>query len=126
MKDFRDRVPTKPNRYRIIPEDGGIESYVTIERADDPIVEGTPLNREALLNVQGYRSASTSINKSGNVTTVTITYPDKSSQVIKITEASSTRTTVLNTFTSVDGLQTIKQIIITSSGSTTNIEEVML
>lgn len=126
MKDFRDRVPTKPNRYRIIPEDGGIESYVTIERADGPIVEGTPLNREALLNVQGYRSASTSINKSGNVTTVTITYPDKSSQVIKITEASSTRTTVLNTFTSVDGLQTIKQIIITSSGSTTNIEEVML
>ncbi|WP_352400153.1 hypothetical protein [Anaerotignum sp.] len=126
MKDFRDRVPTKPNRYRVIPEDGGIESYVTIERADAPIVEGTPLNREALLNVQGYRSASTSINKSGNVTTVTITYPDKSSQVIKITEASSTRTTVLNTFTSVDGLQTIKQIIITSSGSTTNIEEVML
>lgn len=47
---FVDRKPTRPNRYKITPENGEAY-YVTIERADEPIVEGTALNAEALNNL---------------------------------------------------------------------------
>ncbi len=39
-----DRVPTYPNRIRITKSDGTSE-YVTWERADEPVVEGTPINK---------------------------------------------------------------------------------
>lgn len=45
---FIDRKPTRPNRYKITPENGGNPYYVTIERADEPTVEGTPLNAASL------------------------------------------------------------------------------
>lgn len=44
---FVDRVAAKPNRFRVIPENGE-PYYVTMERADEPIVEGTALNAEIL------------------------------------------------------------------------------
>lgn len=40
---WQDRVPTYANRYKITRSDGTTE-YVTLERADEPSVEGTPLN----------------------------------------------------------------------------------
>lgn len=43
---FEDRQSTRPGRYKIIPETGE-PYYVTMERADEPIVMGTPLNAEA-------------------------------------------------------------------------------
>lgn len=47
MAVFVDRKATKPNRYKLTTESG--ESYyVILERADEPIVEGTPLNAESL------------------------------------------------------------------------------
>ena len=45
---FVDRKPTRPNRYKVTPENGGTPYYVTIERADDPTVEGTPINAATL------------------------------------------------------------------------------
>ena len=44
---FEDRRAAKPNRYRVIPENGEAY-YVTLERADDPVVDGTALNAEIL------------------------------------------------------------------------------
>ena len=41
--EFSDRVPQKPGRVKITPENGAAY-YATMERADEPIVEGTPLN----------------------------------------------------------------------------------
>ena len=41
--EFRDRVPQKPGRVKITPENG-TAYYATMERADEPVVEGTPLN----------------------------------------------------------------------------------
>lgn len=44
---FVDRKPTRPNRYKVTRENG--ETYfVILERADDPIEEGTPLNATTL------------------------------------------------------------------------------
>lgn len=45
---FKDRQAAQPNRYKVTPDDGSSPYYVTMERADYPIVEGTPLNAENL------------------------------------------------------------------------------
>ena len=41
--NWLDRVPTYPGRWKITKSNGSIE-YVTMERADEPTVAGTPLN----------------------------------------------------------------------------------
>ena len=40
---FTDRQPKYPNRYKITNANGESQ-FVTLERADEPTVEGTPLN----------------------------------------------------------------------------------
>lgn len=45
---FIDRKPTRPNRYKLTPEGGGDVLYCTLERADEPTVEGTPINAVTL------------------------------------------------------------------------------
>ena len=40
---FTDRVPQKPGRVKITPENG-TAYYATMERADEALIEGTPLN----------------------------------------------------------------------------------
>lgn len=40
---WQDRVPTYPNRYKITKSNGSTE-LVTLERADEPTVVGTPIN----------------------------------------------------------------------------------
>lgn len=47
MGVFVDRKAAKPNRYKVTLENGET-FYAVLERADEPIVEGTPLNAEAL------------------------------------------------------------------------------
>ena len=44
MIEVKDRIPRKPNRIRITPENG-TPFYATWERADEPIEEGTPVNK---------------------------------------------------------------------------------
>ena len=41
--EFKDRVPQKPGRVKITPENG-TAYFATMERADEPIQIGTPLN----------------------------------------------------------------------------------
>lgn len=45
VEKFVDRQSAYPNRYKITRADGTVE-YVTLERADEPTVAGTPLNAE--------------------------------------------------------------------------------
>lgn len=42
--NFKDRVPTTPGRVTLTPVPGSINTY-TMERADNPTEEGTPLNK---------------------------------------------------------------------------------
>ena len=42
---FVDRESAYPNRYRVIPETGS-PYYIVLERADEPVTPGTPLNAE--------------------------------------------------------------------------------
>lgn len=43
--EFVDRVSAYPNRYLMTTEDGSAR-YVVLERADEPVTVGTPLNAE--------------------------------------------------------------------------------
>lgn len=46
---MKDRLPVNPGRVRIVPENGSAAFYATMERADNPTQEGTPLNKNSLL-----------------------------------------------------------------------------
>jgi hypothetical protein len=44
---FEDRQPKYPNRYKLTKANGESQ-FVILERADEPTVEGTPLNADTL------------------------------------------------------------------------------
>lgn len=67
MKDFVDRLPTEVGRRKITHADGTSE-YVTVEMADEPSVEGTPLNRAAFMSLQGFEAKTTVFNSDGSIT----------------------------------------------------------
>lgn len=47
---MKDRIPTKPGRVLLTPEDGSAPFYATLTRADEPTQEGTPLKKANLLS----------------------------------------------------------------------------
>ena len=47
---MQDRVPTKPGRVLVTPENGAAPYYAVMTRADEPTQEGTPLNKATLLS----------------------------------------------------------------------------
>lgn len=115
MKDFVDRQPTKAGRRKLTYEDGTSE-FVTVEMADEPTVEGTALNREAFMNLQGFASEDTVISEVGNVTTVTVNHADGGKTVTTITVESDTLTRVVATYTGPSGLVNVKETTIDTSG----------
>lgn len=115
MKDFLDRQPTKVGRRKITYEDGSSE-FVTVEMADEPTAEGTPLNREAFMNLQGFGSENTTISENGNVTTVSVSHEDGGNTVTTISVESDTLTRVVSTYTGSSGLVNVKETVIDTSG----------
>ena len=67
MRDFQDRLAEQSNRYKIAEEGGSIK-YATIERADNPTREGTVLNREVFMALQGFQETTTMFNEDGSIT----------------------------------------------------------
>lgn len=69
MIEFLDRVPDvgKQNKKKITYEDGR-EETVTIVAADDAIETGTPINRNALMAIQGFVAKTTVFNEDGSIT----------------------------------------------------------
>lgn len=51
--EFEDRVSTHPNRYKMTDENDNV-SMVYLERADEPVVPGTPLNAETFNSLYLY------------------------------------------------------------------------
>lgn len=50
--EFKDRVAENPNRIKLTYEDGGASVYANVELADNPIEEGTPLNKNTFDKLQ--------------------------------------------------------------------------
>ena len=84
MKEFIDRVSSGK---KIIRYENGTTQTVTIENAEDAIVEGTPINRDNLMALQDYQnetvvfSGNTIVKTNGENETETITFTDN--QIIK-------------------------------------------
>ncbi len=108
MKNFLDRVPVNPNRYKVTDEGGNV-SYATIERADNPTVPGTTLNREAFMALQGMEASETVFNADGSISetystgTLVTSFPSNGD--------------VVYTFTADDGQVITKTIIFKADGS---------
>lgn len=109
MKDFLDRTPTIPGRRKITHTDGTSE-LVTVEMADEPTENGTPLNREAFMALQGFEQKQTVFNADGSIT--------------ETNELGETKVTTFNSdgsisevFTNKDGLQIGKKTLFNSDGS---------
>ena len=115
MKDFLDRQPTKAGRRKLTFDDGEVK-YVTVEMGDEPTVDGTPLNREAFMDMQGFSTEDTTISENGNVTTVSVTHSDGGTTVTTITVESETFTRVVSTYTGPTGYVNVKETTIDTSG----------
>lgn len=50
MAVLEDRVPGKPGRVLVTPEDGGGAFYATLELADEPVVAGNKVNRQNVMD----------------------------------------------------------------------------
>jgi hypothetical protein len=75
---FVDRRPTQPNRYKITQENGA-EYYATLERADEPVEVGTPLNAKNLndmLDKTGDTMTGSLNMAGGSYPTIYFTPPD--------------------------------------------------
>ena len=65
MKDFIDRVYSGK---KIIKYENGTTETVTIENAEDATVEGTPINRESMMAIQGFETVTIKFNEDGSIT----------------------------------------------------------
>lgn len=61
MIEVKDRMPRKPNRILLTPENG-TPFYATWERADEPIEEGTPVNKLLFDSIDEGGTAFTPLN----------------------------------------------------------------
>ena len=115
MKDFVDRQPIKVGRRKLIFDDGEVK-YATVEMADEPTVEGTSLNREAFMDLQGFGYNHTVFNEDGSITE---TNENGDTLVTTFSEDGS----IVETFTGASGSVITKATIFNEDGS---ISEVMV
>jgi hypothetical protein len=89
---FTDRESTYPNRY-LITRDNGSTEFVVLERADEPVVPGTPLNAETfnalseeLAKVVSTQATVTAISivRAGSVVTMTNTLDNNTTEVLEV------------------------------------------
>ena len=62
MIEVKDRIPSKPNRIKIVPEGGGTPYFAVWERADQPIQEGTPINKYLFDSIDEWNLSHTSLD----------------------------------------------------------------
>ena len=105
--DVKDRLAENPGRVTMVPVPGKANTYDQA-RADDPMVEGTRMNRELFMKMQGFEPTTTTLDGD------------------EITEVGTTGTlkTVLNsdgsvteTFIGLDGAAIRKTTVINPDGS---------
>lgn len=95
MIDFIDHVSSGK---KIIKYENGTTETVTIENAEDATVEGTPINRENMMAMQGFENQDVSIVESGNTTTITETNNDNHTLTTIVTKNADGSTTIVETF----------------------------
>lgn len=113
MIDFIDRVSSGK---KIIKYENGTTETVTIENAEDATVEGTPINRENMMAVQGFENNNVDIieNEDGSYT-ITEINNDNHTLTANITENEDGSITITETFS---GEKTITKTTTINADST--------
>lgn len=92
-KEFLDRVPLNPGRITLVPVDG-MENTFDMKRADNPSVEGTPMNKAAFDSIIKSRLTGrfyTPIVQSEEISNITInTNPIPTSGWLNVSKTSAT------------------------------------
>ena len=114
MIDFLDRQPTQLGRRLIVHADG-TQEYVTISMADNPDVEGTPLNRAVLMALQGFEGSTTTFNADGSIT-------ETNGSGDRLTTIFNANGSITERFTNANGLSIAKTTTFNNDGT---IREVM-
>lgn len=111
MKYVKDRIPGegKANRFKLTKETDGLSEYIVLERADEAVEEGTDVDREMLMNIQGFYASSvsfevgkvTEINADGDV--LETTFPEGAIALDTFTQKSTGQTISVLTKTDENG-----------------------
>ena len=94
--DFIDRVSSGK---KIIKYENGTTETVTIENAEDATVEGTPINRENIMAIQGFENNNVDIveNEDGSYT-ITEVNNDNHTLTVNTVENEDGSNTITETF----------------------------
>lgn len=65
--DVIDRAPANAGRVILAPVSGQDNTY-DMMRADNPSIEGTPINRDLFMQLQGFVAGTTVFNSDGSIT----------------------------------------------------------
>ena len=102
--DVIDRAPANAGRVILAPVSGQENTY-DMMRADNPSIEGTPINRDLFMQLQGFVAGTTVFNSDGSITEtgpsgtkvtvfstnkVTETFTGKSGKVVVMTTTFNT------------------------------------
>lgn len=118
MKFVTDRVPSEgmANKFKITKTDGTSET-VTLERADEAVEEGTDVDRELLMNIQGFYASNVVFNSDGSIVetnadgdTMTTTFPDGAIALDTFTQTSTGQTISVKTSEDING-NIIKELV---------------
>lgn len=85
MIDVKDRVPTRPNRIKLTDESTGVVKYYVWERADEPTVAGTPINKalfDSMLPVVSVISLASTAWSVNNDQTLTVAGYDTNKKIL--------------------------------------------
>ena len=67
MVEITDRVSKNVNQFTIIKSDGSSENVILVSN-EVPIIEGTPINRDTLMAIQGFIGITTVFEDDGSIT----------------------------------------------------------
>lgn len=105
--DVIDRVPANAGRVKLTPVEGNLYD---MERADNPTVNGTAMNRDLFMQLQGFVAGNTVFNSDGSITEIGATGT-------KVTVFGDSNVT--ETFTGTSGMVIVKTTTFNSDGSIT-------
>ncbi len=108
MIDVIDRVPVNAGRVKLVPVNGQSNVY-DMTREDSPTVVGTPINRDLLMQMQGFEAGTTVFNSDGSIT-------ETGTTGTKVTTFGSDGS-ITETFTGTSGMVIVKTTVFNSDGS---------
>lgn len=111
MVNVTDRVPQSPGQF--ILKQGGSTSTVTLTRDDNPVQDGTNINRELFMGIQGFIAGTTEFQENGNIV-------EENATGVLTTEFLSDGS-IKQTFVGADGQTIIKTITFGADGNITEV-----